>query len=330
MARALLLDIGDVLTELPWRSFDQYEARTGRSAPFRGPFDPGNDPYWQRHLAGELTYHEYWKTIAPLCGFADWRDMYRQLNETVPETVFDPHVVQLMRDAKAAGVVLGVLTNEGISVSGQAFFDSREEFKLLDAFVDAASFAAKKPDPEPYIVSAQRLGVEPSEVVFLDDHAECVEGSRDVGMIGVHVDPLDKTPAIDRTRELLGLGEARRGHRLVMEAERIYQAQDLEAMMRLLHPEIVIYWNGVKVAQGIEQARQFHIDRLGFGSASRRDYRLRKTFRAQMGDTICGEWESTATMPDGQVVRSAAGEFWTMRGDQLIEWRAYNHRMEQQ
>jgi nuclear transport factor 2 (NTF2) superfamily protein len=147
-------------------------------------------------------------------------------------------------------------------------------------------------------------------------------------MTGVLVDPLAKAPAFERARELLGLAPVSRAHRLVRDAERAYQAQDLGAIMRLLHPDIVIVWNGERVAVGLDEARRFHRERLGFGEGRRLDYHLTKTMRAAQGDTICVEWVSTYRTPDGQHVRSAAGEFWTMRGDWLIEWHAYNHRVE--
>ena len=96
--------------------------------------------------------------------------------------------------------------------------------------------------------------------------------------------------------------------------------------MPLLHPDIVIYWNGRKVAEGLDAARDFHTQRLGFGTKVRADYQLRKTLRAAEGDTICVEWESSYRTDDGQLVRGRAGEFWTMRYGLLIEWRAYYQR----
>jgi HAD superfamily hydrolase (TIGR01509 family) len=41
--------------------------------------------------------------------------------------------------------------------------------------------ALKKPDPAIYALAASRLGVEPGEVVFLDDTPACVDGARAAG-----------------------------------------------------------------------------------------------------------------------------------------------------
>ena len=64
-----------------------------------------------------------------------------------------------------------------------------------------------KPDPEPYL--GGRLGVPADEVMLLDDTRECVDGTTHVGMAAVLVKPLDKTPAFDLARELLGLAWTR-------------------------------------------------------------------------------------------------------------------------
>ena len=52
---------------------------------------------------------------------------------------------------------------------------------------------------------AATLGVQPRDVVFLDDTPECVDGAERVGMAAIRVDPFDKTPTFDHARELLGL-----------------------------------------------------------------------------------------------------------------------------
>jgi putative hydrolase of the HAD superfamily len=327
MYKALVLDIGDVVTDLLWKSFDDFERATGRSGLGRGPLDPDHDPIWQRHIAGEIDIIAYWDEVAAGQGYDDWRVMHRDIAAAAPERFSDPDAVALMSDARDAGFKVAVLSNDGVGIAGKEFFDSRPEFQVLDAFVDAREFHQPKPLAESYVRAARILGVDPSEVVFLDNAPVCVEGARDVGMTGVLVDPADKRPAFDLARQLLPIDPETRAWRLVRAAERAYQAQDLDAIMQLLHPEIVVYWNGERVAIGHAEARQFHVDKLGFGRQSnRRDYRLTKTLRAAHGDTICVEWDSSYTTVDGDQVRGSAGEFWTLNGDLVIEWHAYYHR----
>jgi putative hydrolase of the HAD superfamily len=326
---ALLLDLGDVIMGAPWMGLDDFEAATGNSVPGRGALDPDNDPLWQDRLAGRFSYYEYWDQIATRAGFDDWRSLYREITLVVPDSLVVPDAVALMREAKAAGRRVGVLSNDAYSINDREFFEGRPEFAGLDAFVDSSDLGVRKPHPDTYLAAAKALGVDPDVVVFLDDTPECVEGARAVGMFGIHVDPQAPTVAFDRARELLGLVTEPRARRLVRMAEEAYGAQDLDAIMRLFHPDGIVRWNGRKVAAGHDEIRRFHVETLGFGSTNRQDYRLRKTLRAAQGDTISVEWESSYRTSDGEPREGRAAEVWTLRGDLVIEWHAYYHRVDE-
>ena len=178
---ALLLDIGDVITAPVWDQFDELEQVTGRTIVGRGPGDP-NDDLWLRHERGEIGFVDYWQQYAQRNGFADWRDLFRQLGTYLPHRFGDPDAYELMADARTAGYKVGVLTNDGVAINGFA-----------------------KPDPEPYLRAADELDVAPARVIFLDDAQACVDGAERVGMTAVRVDPIDKRPAFARTRSLLGI-----------------------------------------------------------------------------------------------------------------------------
>jgi putative hydrolase of the HAD superfamily len=202
---ALLLDIGDVITAPVWDQFDELQTITGRPLVGRGPLDPQGDPGFVRYRAGEMSLVEYWEDYAERNGYANWRDLFRELIVHLPHRFGDPLAYELMADARAAGYKVGVLTNDGVGISGVDFFSSLPEFQALDAFVDARAFGYAKPDPEPYLRAAKELDVEPERVVFLDDAPACIEGAEAVGMTGVLVDPLDKSAAFARTRSLLAI-----------------------------------------------------------------------------------------------------------------------------
>ncbi len=202
---AILLDIGDVITARVWDQFDELEQHIGRPIVGRGPLDPASDPAFARYESGELTFAEYWIAFCAANGFDDWRQLFRVLAEKLPHRFGDPLAYALMREAREAGFKVGVLTNDGVAISGREYFDQFPEFRALDAFVDAREFGSAKPDPEPYLRAADALGLPPERVIFLDDAQMCVDGAERVGMKGVKVDPIDKLPAFDLTRELLGL-----------------------------------------------------------------------------------------------------------------------------
>ena len=205
MVRALLLDVGYVIIDVTWPAVDAYEAATATTAPGRQRFEPEGEARWQEHLAGTITADRYWDQVARSRGLDGLTGLFRALIEVVPDELFDRDAVALMRDARAAGRRVGALSNEAYSFIGREFFAGRPEFAELDAFVDSTELGVRKPAPEAYLAAAEALAVAPSDIVFLDDTPEWVEGARRVGMVGILVDPFDRTPAFARARELLGL-----------------------------------------------------------------------------------------------------------------------------
>jgi putative hydrolase of the HAD superfamily len=322
--RGLLFDIGEVVSAAPWPVLDDLAAMTGRSFPYRGPADPDGDPLWQRYLAGELSYVGYWAEIATAAGYDDWKEMYRDVGRLPVEHYADPDAAALIADAHAAGLKVGALTNEGAEINGMGFFETVPAMASLDAFVDAAEFGEKKPAPATYLRAAEALDLDPSEIVFLDDTPLCVWGADEVGMHGVLVDPADRRPAFDHVRELVGLTPTNDVRRLVAEAERAYLAQDVDAIMSMFDPDIVIVWNGERVAAGHAEAKAFHERQLGFGDGLR-NFRLSKRLRAADGDTVSVEFRSSFERSDGTTVETVAGEFWTLRRNKLVEWHCYQH-----
>ncbi len=90
MYKALVLDIGDVVTDLLWNSFDDFERRTGRSGLGRGPLDPDGDPIWRRHVRGEIDIVGYWDEVAAAQGYDDWKAMHGDVGDDGAGAVLRP------------------------------------------------------------------------------------------------------------------------------------------------------------------------------------------------------------------------------------------------
>jgi putative hydrolase of the HAD superfamily len=327
MARALLFDVGDVLMESNWVVIDELERRTGRRFTGRGAVDPAGDPAWQRCLSGEIGIDEYWDQLAQSGGYQDRITLWRAMSVELGGGVFAADALAFVDEARAAGIPVGILSNDLYRSATREWVASRPEFERFDVLVDCTEFGERKPAPGPYLKAAADFGMAPEDIVFLDDTPYCIEGARAVGMLAVPIDPLARSNGFDLARRLVGLLPPTTADEIVAAAEAAYRTQDMSQIMALLHPDIVIYWNGQKVAEGLDAARDFHMQRLGFGTRVRADYQLRKTLRAAEGDTICVEWESSYRGEDGKLVQGRAGEFWTMRYGLLIEWRAYYHQL---
>ena len=111
----------------------------------------------------------------------------------------------LMADARAAGLPVGILTNDLGAFHSQSWVDGLEVLRLADALVDGSHLGMLKPDPRIYLLMTGRLEVEPSDVVFLDDQPVNLAGATAVGMTAVPVDVTAPDAAFTQARMLLGL-----------------------------------------------------------------------------------------------------------------------------
>lgn len=109
---------------------------------------------------------------------------------------------------------------------------------------------------------------------------------------------------------------------IVKKAEDIYQRQNIDKMMALFDPSIIVYWNGKKICEGLDQLREWH-ENWGF----RKNFQIKKTFRAATGNVISVEWQSVWEDESGNKNESFGGEFWTFAENGLMkEWHAYYAR----
>ena len=213
-ARALLLDVGVVFFKSAWEVADDYERLRGLPAGTvvgRGPLEwTASDETWERYRRGEITEREYWLTFAdtavangaPLDGHPHlMRAMFQQPGVEPVRT----EASALVAECKAAGVALGILTNELMDFQGRDWVESQAWFSDFPVLVDSSELGIRKPDPRPYLLSAELLGLPPEDIVFIDDNPSYVEGGLAVGMRSILLDVLDPARAFDAARAELGL-----------------------------------------------------------------------------------------------------------------------------
>lgn len=78
---------------------------------------------------------------------------------------------------------------------------------IFDVVVDSCEVGLRKPDPEIYRITCERLGVAPERASFVDDVGANVEAARDLGMVAIHFTSNDEVLA--RLRELFPKAFAR-------------------------------------------------------------------------------------------------------------------------
>jgi len=96
----------------------------------------------------------------------------------------------------------GILSNSfvGAREREQAAYGFED---LVDEIIYSHECGMSKPDPGIYALTCARLGVEPAQIVFLDDTETCVEGARQAGIDAVLY--RDNAQAIRDIEDLLAL-----------------------------------------------------------------------------------------------------------------------------
>jgi putative hydrolase of the HAD superfamily len=211
-ARGLLLDIGGVVlrTGIELAELLAEEEPALRPVVARLAMATDRDELWQRMIRREVTERAYWAQRAAELGAAlgeewDTRTMINRMYDRPAQEWLNEDVVQLMTDAKAAGVPLGALTNDLADFHGQEWVDKQEWLTLFDVIVDASITGVLKPDPRAFAAGAAALRLHPGEVVYLDDMPWNTEGGAAAGLQAIEVSYAAPHLAAGEARSRLGL-----------------------------------------------------------------------------------------------------------------------------
>jgi putative hydrolase of the HAD superfamily len=111
-------------------------------------------------------------------------------------------MIELMREAKASGLRMGLLTNNVREWEPlwRSMLPVDEIFELV---VDSGFVGCRKPDREIYDLTLERMGVEAGECLFIDDTDVNCDAARELGMAAVHY--VHNEQAIPEIRSALGI-----------------------------------------------------------------------------------------------------------------------------
>jgi putative hydrolase of the HAD superfamily len=111
----------------------------------------------------------------------------------------DERMLAAVRSVRAAGFRTGLISNS----MGGASYDRDLFPELFDGVVISGDVGMHKPQPEIFLLGAERAGVAPGQCVFVDDLRENCDGAEAVGMTVVLHRGADTTlPELER---LLGV-----------------------------------------------------------------------------------------------------------------------------
>jgi putative hydrolase of the HAD superfamily len=206
----VISDFGGVLTTPLVQSFAAVQDETGipfeELAKAMGQIEEedGKHPLYELEM-GHLTEVDFLAKLGdalePALGH---RPELHRFSEIYFEALHpNPPMIELMREAKAAGHRMGMLTNNVREWESlwRAMLPVDEIFETV---VDSGFVGLRKPDPEIYELTLERLGGVPAEqCLFVDDVDVNCAAARELGMSAVHYEHNDQ--AIPEIRNALGI-----------------------------------------------------------------------------------------------------------------------------
>jgi epoxide hydrolase-like predicted phosphatase len=196
---AVLFDFGGVLTTPVWDSFAAFCRSEG--------LDPDaiknlfrTDPEALADLrgleTGRLSEPEFEATFGRRLGLSNPDGLIDSM--FVGMKPLEP-MVDAVKEIRAGGLLTGLVSNSWST----AHYDRDLLAELFDAVVISAEVGLHKPQPEIYLLAAERLEVEPAECLFVDDLKENCDGAEGVGMTAIR--HRDAPETIAKLIELTGL-----------------------------------------------------------------------------------------------------------------------------
>ena len=131
----------------------------------------------------QSMYEKYLKHL-PAEAQQDIEQQRRQMEQgmTFPPV---PGVMEFLQDLRRHGVKTAVVTSSDQSKMQNAWRAIPELMQLMDAVLTAEDFKHSKPDPDPYLRAAARLGVPTGEAVVFEDSLNGLQAGMASGMMTV-------------------------------------------------------------------------------------------------------------------------------------------------
>jgi putative hydrolase of the HAD superfamily len=202
---AAFFDFGGVLTNPVWDSFAAYCRQEGLEPDaikrlFRE--DPEALALLRRLETGSISEDEFERAFGEMLGL---KNHQRLIDSMFAGMSPDEEMLSAVRELRRRGVHTGLISN-----SWSLDHYDRDLLKdLFEVVVISGEVHLHKPEPEIYALAAEKLGVEPSACLFVDDLRENCEGAEAVGMTAVRHRTTEETRK--RLTELTGVSLDRAG-----------------------------------------------------------------------------------------------------------------------
>jgi putative hydrolase of the HAD superfamily len=203
--RATLWDFGGVLSSSPFESFARYERDHDLADGFIRTLNATNPDTnaWAHFERSDVDFDTFCRLFEEEAraagGELDAREVIACLSGDIR-----PEMVGAVRRCRDAGLRTGCVTNNIAPMhDGSGWGAALDVYRLFDVVVESSKIGVRKPDPRIYALACEKLGVEPPEVVFLDDLGINLKPARAMGMTTIKVG--DPVAALDELERHIGV-----------------------------------------------------------------------------------------------------------------------------
>lgn len=204
--RAVIFDMGGVLIPSPGRVAAAWEVQNHvpSGTILKALIKDGETGPWMRFMRGEVTTGDFLQEFGRICSEISKTsvpvDSFFSLLTSEQVTQQFPVMTEAISQIRAKGFQTAVLTNNFYVSSGKSFLPlDRSQF---DVVVESCLEGVCKPDPRIYQLCLERLGLQPSESIFLDDLGPNLKAAASLGIRTIKVD--DPEIAVKELESLLG------------------------------------------------------------------------------------------------------------------------------
>jgi epoxide hydrolase-like predicted phosphatase len=146
----------------------------------------------QKASRGEFTVEQHWQAVGQALGIPS-REMPAFLEQYWSADDVNWRLLDYIRNLRPRYKV-GLLSNAWDNLR-QTMHDRWGMDRLFDEMVISAEVGVLKPDPRIFHLMAERLGVEPAGMVFIDDMPLNVEAARRQGLSAIQFTETEQTLA---------------------------------------------------------------------------------------------------------------------------------------
>ena len=183
--RAVLFDLGGVIVRTEYQAPRQHLAESlgmDYEDIDRIVFGGGTNGSAARATLGQITEDEHWLNVMKVLKLPA-SESERVRTEFFAGDIVDRTLLDYLRSLRPK-YKTGLISN---AWSGLRNYIVKEKFdNAFDIMIISSEVGAAKPSEEIFHIALERLGVSPSEAVFVDDFIENIRASERVGMKSIH------------------------------------------------------------------------------------------------------------------------------------------------